>query len=91
MVQIIGLTWIERSLASKDAQQGSCWALNVPDAEAGRMFSIEDKLWDGQKTSVSATVGRMLGQSRAASRRVGTRGGYSQRMLVLCSVQIFPV
>ena len=38
------------------------------------MFSIEDMVWDSQRTSVSATVGRTLGQSRGASRQVRTRG-----------------
>jgi hypothetical protein len=41
------------------------WTLNVPvnctrfgpDAGAGRMFSIEDMVWDSQRTPVSATAG----------------------------------
>src|SRR5215471_8703148 len=46
------------------------WTLGVPDAGAGRMFSIEDRIWDSQRTLVSDAVGRMLGQSREAFRRV---------------------
>jgi hypothetical protein len=38
------------------------------------MFSIEDRIWDGQSTTVSVIVGRMFGQSPAASRQVGVRG-----------------
>jgi hypothetical protein len=44
------------------------WTCNVPDA-GNRVFSIEDRIWDGQRTSISATVGRTLGTSR------GTRAG----------------
>ena len=43
--------------------------LNVPHEGTGRVVSIEDSIWDGETTSVIATVGRMLGASR------GTRGG----------------
>jgi hypothetical protein len=38
------------------------------------MFSIEDTVWNSQRTLVSATVGRTLGQSHVASRQVRTRG-----------------
>ena len=48
--------------------------LEVQDAGAGCMFSIEDRIRDGQRASVSDTVGRMLVQSQAALRRVRTRG-----------------
>jgi hypothetical protein len=37
------------------------------------MLSIEDMVWNCQRTSVSAT-GRTLGQSRGASRQVRTHG-----------------
>jgi hypothetical protein len=39
------------------------------------MFSIEGRLWDGHSTSVSATVGRMLGHTQGASGQVGMRAG----------------
>jgi hypothetical protein len=51
------------------------WTLNVPDAGTGRVFSIEDRIWDRQRTSVSTAVGRMLGASRAVPQQVRTRGG----------------
>ena len=38
------------------------------------MFSIEDKIWDDQRASVSDAVVRMLGQSLEAFRRFCTRG-----------------
>jgi hypothetical protein len=71
MDQIIGLT---RSNGPKIRSMALVWALNVSDAGAGRMFSIEDMVWDSQRTSVSATVGQTVGQSQGASRRVRTRG-----------------
>jgi hypothetical protein len=37
------------------------------------MFSIEDSFWDSQTTSVSA-AGRILGQVRASSQELSTRG-----------------
>jgi hypothetical protein len=40
------------------------WTFNVPDAGSRRVFSIEDRIWDCQRTSGSATVGRTLGASR---------------------------
>src|SRR6266571_6061252 len=51
------------------------WTFNVPDAGTRRVFSIEDRIWDGQRTSVSATVGRTLGASRGVHRQILTRGG----------------
>jgi hypothetical protein len=51
------------------------WTLNVPDAGTRRVFSIEDRIWDGQRTSVSAKVGRTLGTSRGVLRQIRTRGG----------------
>jgi hypothetical protein len=30
------------------------WTLNVSDAGIRRAFSIEDRIWDGRRTSVSA-------------------------------------
>ena len=65
---------IERSLVSKDSQMTLGRTLNVPDAGADRMLSIEDMVWNSQRTSVSATVGRTLAQSQGASRKVRTRG-----------------
>jgi hypothetical protein len=52
------------------------WTLNVSDAETRRASSIEDRIWDGLRMSVSATVGRTLtlGQSQRALRRVRTGG-----------------
>jgi hypothetical protein len=38
------------------------------------VFSIEDRIWDDQTTSVADAVVRMRGQSREAFRRVCTRG-----------------
>jgi site-specific DNA recombinase len=35
----------------------------------------EDRIWDGQRTSISATVGRTLGASRGVHRQIRTRGG----------------
>jgi hypothetical protein len=51
------------------------WTSNVPDAGTRRVFSIEDRIWDGQRSSVSATVGRTLGASRGVPRQIRTRGG----------------
>jgi len=51
------------------------WTFNVPDARTRRVFSIEDGIWDCQRTSVSATVGRTLGASRGVPRQIRTRGG----------------
>jgi hypothetical protein len=51
------------------------WTFNVPDARTRRVFSIEDRIWDGQRTSVSAMVGRTLGTSRGVLRQIRTRGG----------------
>jgi hypothetical protein len=51
------------------------WTFNVPDAGTRRVFSIEDRIWDGQRTSVSATVGRTLGASRGVRGQIRTRGG----------------
>ena len=42
------------------------WTFNVPNAGTRRVFSIEDRIWDGQRTSVSATVGGTLGTSRGS-------------------------
>ena len=38
------------------------------------MLSIEDMVWNSQRTSVSAAVGRTPAQSQGASRQVCTRG-----------------
>jgi hypothetical protein len=51
------------------------WTFNVPDAGTRRVSSIEDRIWDGQRTLVSATVGRPLGASRGVPRQIRTRGG----------------
>lgn len=51
------------------------WTLNVPDTGTGRVFSIEDRIWDGQRTSASASISRMLGQSQRTSRVVRTGRG----------------
>jgi hypothetical protein len=50
------------------------WAFNVPDAGTRRVFSIEDIIWDGRRTSVSATVGRTLGASQGVPPQICTRG-----------------
>jgi hypothetical protein len=62
------------------------WTLNVPVAGTGRAFSIKDRIWDGQRTSISATVDRMLGQSQGTSRVVRTGGG---RLCVVSKRQPF--
>ena len=51
------------------------WTFNVPHSGTRRVFSIEDRIWDGQRTSVSATVGRTLGASLGVRRQIRTRGG----------------
>jgi len=51
------------------------WTFNVPDAGTRRAFSIEDRIWDGQRTSISATVGRTLGASFGVNRQIRTRAG----------------
>src|SRR4051812_25604904 len=51
------------------------WTFDVPDAGTRRVFSTEDKVWDGQTTSVTATVGRALGASRGVPRQMRTHGG----------------
>jgi len=48
--------------------------LDVQDAGAGCMFSIEDRIWEGERVSVLDTVGGMLVQSQAALQPVRTRG-----------------
>ena len=76
MVQIISLTvgpngrWHPRICS-----MAVVWTFNVPNAGTRRVFSIEDRIWDGQMTSVSVTVGRMLGTSRGVLRQIRTRGG----------------
>jgi len=45
------------------------WTFNVPNAGTRRVFSIEDRIWDGQRTSVSATVGGTLGTAGESSDR----------------------
>ncbi len=47
----------------------------VPNTGTRRVFSIEDGIWDGQRTSVSDAVGRTLGTSRGVLRQIRTRGG----------------
>jgi len=75
MDQIIGLTAGSNGRwCAKIRSMALAWSLNVPEAGAGRMFSIEDMVWDSQRTSVSATLGRTLCQSQRASRQVRTRG-----------------
>jgi hypothetical protein len=51
------------------------WTFNVPDVGTRRVFSIEDRIWDGQRMSVSAMIGRTLGASRGVPRQIRTRGG----------------
>jgi len=75
MVQIIGLTvgsngrWLP-----KICSMTLVWTLDIPNAGAGCMFSIEDRIWDGQRASSSDTVGRMLFRSQGALRWVRARG-----------------
>src|SRR5207248_1076374 len=44
------------------------WTFNVPDAGTRRVFSIEDRIWDGHRTSA-------LGTSWGVSRQIRARGG----------------
>ena|SRR5713226_6137461 len=75
MDQIIGLTAGSNGRwCAKIRSMALAWSLNVSEAGAGRMFSIEDMVWDSQRTSVTATLGRTLCQSQRASRQVRTRG-----------------
>jgi len=75
MDQIIGLTVGSNGRwCPKIRNMTLGWTLNVPDAGADRMLSIEDMVWNSQRTSVSATVGGMPAQSQGASRQVRTRG-----------------
>src|SRR5271163_3961477 len=62
------------------------WTLNVSDAGTRRASSIEDRIWDGLRMSVSATVGRTptLGQ---ALQRVRTHGAWFGRDLKAASLQ----
>jgi hypothetical protein len=50
------------------------WTLKASSAVARRAPSIEDKIWDGEGTSVSATVSRTVGAGR---------GSQQTRMVVL--------
>jgi hypothetical protein len=50
------------------------WTLNASSAGARRAPSIEGKIWDGEGTSVSATVSRTVGAGR---------GSQQTRMVVL--------
>jgi len=68
MVQIIGLMRDGRGMAV-------VLSLNVPDAATSRVFSIEDRIWERQRTSVSTAVGRMLRACRAVPQQVRARGG----------------
>src|ERR1700730_7463629 len=75
MDQIIGLTVGSNGRRSpKIRNMTLVWSLDVPDVGADRMLSIEDMVWNSQRTLVSATVGRTLGQSQGAARQVRTRG-----------------
>jgi hypothetical protein len=75
MDQIIGLTVGSNGRRSPKIRNITLvWSLDVPDVGADRMLSIEDMVWNSQRTLVSATVGRTLGQSQGAARQVRTRG-----------------
>jgi hypothetical protein len=51
----------ERSLVSKDLQHGSCLDTQRIGRRNCCAFSIEDRIWDGQRTSVlSQLVGRSV-------------------------------
>jgi hypothetical protein len=74
MDQIIGLrVGSNGRWCPKIRSMNLVWTL-VPDAEVDRTLSIEDMVWNSQRTSVSATVGRTLDQSQGASGQVRTRG-----------------
>jgi hypothetical protein len=49
--------------------------LNVLAAGIRRPSSIEDKIWDGEGASVSATMDRKLGAGRGLPQRMRTSGG----------------
>jgi len=49
--------------------------LDVSGAGIRRLSSIEDKIWNGEGTSVSATMGRTLGPGRGIPQQTRTSGG----------------
>ena len=51
------------------------WTLNVPGARTCRAPSIENEIWDGEGTSRSATVSRMLDASRGLQENRTSGGG----------------
>ena len=74
MDQVIGLTVGSNGRwCPKIRSMNLVWTL-VPDAGADRTLSIEDMVWNSQRTSVSATVGRTLDQSQGASGHVARAG-----------------
>jgi hypothetical protein len=79
----------ERSLIPRICSMAVVWTLNVSDAGTRRASSIEDRIWDGVRMSVSATVGRTLtlGQSQRSLQRVRTRGAWFGHDLKAPSLQ----
>ena len=72
--QIVGLTVGSNGRwCPKIRSMNLVWTL-VPEAGADRTLSIEDMVWNSQRTSVSATVGRTLDQSQGASGHVARAG-----------------
>jgi hypothetical protein len=51
------------------------WTLNVPGARTCRAPAIENKIWDGEGTSVSGTVSRTLDASRGLQEHRPSGGG----------------
>ena len=51
------------------------WTLNLSGAEIRRASSIEDKTWDGEGTSVSASMGSTLDAGRGVLQQTRKSGG----------------
>ena len=53
------------------------WTINAPDAGADRMLSIEDMVWNSQRTLVSASaVGRSVKARELPGRFARTGAGF---------------
>lgn len=74
MDQIIGLTMGSNGRWCPKIRSMNLVWIRVPDAGADRTLSIEDMVWNSQRRSESATVGRTLDQSQGASGQNRTRG-----------------
>jgi hypothetical protein len=75
MIQIVGFTVGFNGRWRKIRRMAFIRTLDVPAPGAAGMFSIEDRIWHGQRASVSATVGRMIGPSFGASKQLRAEVG----------------